>query len=76
MTTNTELVSIQTPPCIGCDQTSIVMITAAQHAQLFSKNRPNIQHIFPELTPAQREVIQSGTHSACWDAMFGDGDED
>ncbi|MFY3742238.1 MAG: hypothetical protein HMLIMOIP_002702 [Candidatus Nitrosomirales archaeon] len=32
-----------------------------------------IQDAFPELTPGERELIQTGTHSECFDAMF---DED
>lgn len=35
---------------------------------------PLIQCAFPTLTPAQRETMISGSHSECFDRLFG-GDE-
>jgi hypothetical protein len=31
-----------------------------------------IQNAFPYFTPAERELLMTGTHSECWDAFFGD----
>jgi hypothetical protein len=35
-----------------------------------------IQNVWPELTPDEREMIVSGTHPECWDALFPEEDED
>lgn len=34
-----------------------------------------IQTAWPQATPDQREMVISGTHPACWDAMFADEDD-
>ena len=46
-----------------------------QIALYTSPNRPNIQHIFPELSKADREFLISGITEAEWIATFGDGTE-
>lgn len=33
-----------------------------------------IQQAFPYLTADEREMLISGTHSDCWEAMFNDED--
>lgn len=33
-----------------------------------------VQRIWPELTPDQRELLVTGTHPQCFDAMFKDED--
>jgi len=30
-----------------------------------------IQDAFPDLSDAERELIKTGTHKECWNAMFG-----
>lgn len=30
-----------------------------------------IQDAFPDLSKDERELIMTGTHKECWDAMFG-----
>lgn len=35
-----------------------------------------VQTAFPDLTPDEREQIMTGTHPECWDAMFGDDEEE
>jgi hypothetical protein len=30
----------------------------------------HVQDVFPELTPAERELIVTGTHDTCWDLLF------
>lgn len=34
-----------------------------------------VQVAFPSLTPDEREMVMTGTHPACWDAMMGDEDD-
>jgi transcriptional regulator GlxA family with amidase domain len=30
----------------------------------------NIQNAFPDMSAADREILISGTHAACWDKLF------
>ena len=39
-----------------------------------SPHKPHIQDAFPELSPAQRELLITGTHEKCWDDLFGKED--
>ena len=64
-----------TPACMMCHQTSEVEVTVAQAAEWADPNRRMIQDIFPELSPAERETIMSGTHPKCWDEMFAGVEE-
>lgn len=34
----------------------------------------HIQHVFPNLTPAERELFITGMCGTCWDKMFADPD--
>lgn len=35
----------------------------------------HIQHAFPEMTPDQREMLMTGTHSDCWDTLWNEEHE-
>lgn len=65
---------IQTLPCIGCHKTSEVEVDFTSYQRY--KNGALIQDAFPNLTPEQRELIQTGTHPSCWDAIFAGGEEE
>lgn len=30
----------------------------------------NIQNVWPEKTPGERELIKTGIHEACWNSIF------
>jgi hypothetical protein len=36
----------------------------------------HVQNVWPELDANDRELLVTGTHPACWDAMFGGDDDD
>lgn len=56
----------------GCGQEYDVPVTDAQVGAW--KAGALIQRAMPELTPDQRELLISGTCSACWRKMFRDED--
>lgn len=64
---------VTTPACMVCKQTTRLTLTDAELAAY--KRGAFIQDIFPSWTPAQRELLISGTHPSCWNEIFGEGDE-
>jgi hypothetical protein len=64
---------IVTRPCMNCNEASKVEVSAEEHAAMNSGAM--IQDALPARDDAFRELVISGTHSACWDAMFGDEDD-
>lgn len=67
-------VKITTPPCIVCGQTSTVVLTRAEWVALNWGGL--IQNVLPTRSADERELVKSGTHSRCWEQMFGDEDAD
>lgn len=65
---------IETKECMFCGKTGEVEVT---DAELFAyKTQPGfIQNVLPRLSDGEREMLISGTHSECFDSMFGE-DED
>ena len=41
-------------------------------AWLEMENKPHVQDMFPQLTPAQREFLLTGFTKADWDSIFGE----
>lgn len=71
---------LTTPKCMICGERSAVEITTAEALLLFAKRedgRPKhlIQDALPDRDADFRELVKTGTHPACWTAMFGDDDE-
>lgn len=64
-----ETVTITTRPCMFCHQASTVEVTAEQAAAI--EDRTPIQLVLPDVEPAERELLISGTHPSCWAAAFG-----
>lgn len=62
------------PPCIHCGIGSIVTLDGSEYFAYFNRGA-RITDAFPTLTPSQREVLITGTHPECWDALFADEDE-
>lgn len=58
--------------CINCRKKVKVTYTDEQAKLWNSSKRPNIQDIFPEWTPEQREMMISGICQECWDALFSE----
>jgi len=69
--------------CMYCNEASILEadLTAEQVQRVINwmhtprTTRPLIQHALPFLTADQRELLLSGTHSACFDTMFPEEEE-
>jgi hypothetical protein len=64
-----ETVTITTRPCMFCRRTSAIELTAEQAAALDA--RTPIQDVLPDVAPASRELLISGTHPSCWEEAFG-----
>lgn len=65
-------IKVQTPPCPWCKQPSFLSLEDWKLEQMKSAH---VQDVFPEMSVDDRELLISGTHAACWDAMFGDEEE-
>lgn len=59
-------------PISGEVNTLDLPITPEQVSLYMSENRPYIQDIFPNLTPAEREFIKSGITEDEWSNTFAD----
>jgi hypothetical protein len=58
----------RTPPCIQCHETSYVELTEEEFDAL---QRPGyIQTALPDRDADFRELVKTGIHPECWDAMF------
>ena len=68
------MVKITTPPCMACGETSEVELTRAEWVAL--NGGALIQDALPTRTANERELVKYGTHGACWDEMFGGGEDD
>lgn len=58
-----------TGECRSCDYKVEIKATDNQIKQLESGSK--IQNVFPEVSPADREIFISGTCGTCFDKMFG-----
>ena len=56
--------------CRVCNSNVIIPVREEDYRLYLSPNRPNIQDIFPYLTPAERELLISHTCEVCWNDMF------
>lgn len=71
----TTMTTIQTPTCCHCQKGGTLEVPLAE-CRMWEAGALT-QHAFRSLTPAQREQIITGTHPACWDALFaGEEEED
>jgi hypothetical protein len=66
------MVTIQTPTCPECGHWGEIQMTREQweFGKTASWAGELIQNCFPNQTPAEREQLMNGYHSACWDKMF------
>lgn len=65
--------------CLLCGKPSSVEVNEARWAEYIyglnaglSAVTHGVHVLFPELTPAEREIIISGTHDACFNAAFAE----
>lgn len=62
------LTTVLTPQCMECGARSVVTLPTVAVAA-WQAGLP-AQHAFPDMSAADREVLISGTHPACWDSLF------
>lgn len=62
-------VDVTCPPCRKCGNSGTLTVPASAHKSWVAGT--HAQYAFPRLTADEREMLISGTHPACWDAMMG-----
>lgn len=65
-----DTVQLKTPTCRHCGEWDIIKVRAADLERY--RAGALIQEAFPEMPIERREQLISGTHPACWDAIFAD----
>ncbi len=61
-------VNVQTKPCIECGLTSMVTVSSNEYDRW--RAGEHVQNVWPEMPLEERELLITGTHPACWAAMF------
>lgn len=62
------------PPCFHCGGNSEVTLDGTGYYQYFVLGS-TFDKALAELTADEREVLISGTHIECWDAMMGEEED-
>ena len=65
-----HLVPVATPTCFACGEAGVLYVSLPN--LLAWQAGALIQDAFPALNVDAREQLISGTHPACWDAMFSE----
>lgn len=66
-------VLFQTPECTVCHKVSEVELPVGPYEAWRAGQL--IQVAFPDMSADDRELLVSGTHPPCWDALMGDAKE-
>lgn len=69
-TMTNDTIDIRTKRCFHCGDTTVVTLDATAFAAW--QAGAFIQDAFPTMPADERELLISGTHPACWTAMFED----
>ena len=69
-TTTTQVV---TRPCMVCGKASTLDLPSEQVTRWWTQDLP-VQVAFPDLSAGVQAVLISGTHPACWTALFAEGE--
>lgn len=67
------LVAVVCKPCIRCHKAEEVTVDAG--SLVFWKMGALIQDAFPELSPADRELLMTGIHPGCFQEIFAEEEE-
>lgn len=70
----TAIIEISTKSCMMCNKKGTVNVDVEGY-ELYSSG-VMVQDAFPELSDDVREMIITGTHPECWDAMFPDEEDE
>lgn len=68
------MIEYRTPDCIECGKHSVLLVEDYRLAAW--RGGMLIQKAFPHLTAEVREEMMTGFHAACWDALFGEEEEE
>ena len=68
------MIEVETPACMGCGQTTWLVMTEEQYFRLQSGE--HVQDIFPDWSDEDRELLITGTCPTCWDEMLPPEDEE
>lgn len=69
---DTKTVDFTTKACTVCKKASIVKVNPVALKRW--QNGELVQRCFPSMSTDDRELLISGTHSHCWDKLFGEGE--
>lgn len=64
-----DTVTVRTGKCIVCGEEGEVKVLAAD-LDRWKSTGCFVHEAFPEMPPAQREMLISGTHPDCWDTLW------
>lgn len=62
-------IRVTTPPCIHCERTTEVVLSAAEYNALILGDAL-LRDALPDRDADFRELVKSGVHRECWDEMF------
>lgn len=65
-----DTITVTTHTCRVCGKASQMEIPAA--GLIAWNDGALVQDAFPQMSIDEREMLISGTHPACWDALFGE----
>lgn len=71
---DTIAVKVTTPACTYCGKTSVVILSRQEFKDV-AEGYLAIQDALPTRDADFRELLKSGIHPECWDAMTGGGDD-
>ena len=61
--------------CRKCSEVVIITVSKAALAEWLGGSDRHIQSVFPDLTPAEREMFLSGICGPCWNKIFDEPSE-
>lgn len=63
------MVTVETPKCPMCGESETVTVKAADLIRW--REGVSIQVVWPDWSADERELLQTGLHSDCWDKYLG-----
>lgn len=68
-----DIITIKTKACMVCQKSSLLQLDY-DAVQKFEAGA-FVQDAFPDMSPADREMLITGTHPDCWDKIFPEDEE-
>ena len=67
-----NIIEVRTSACVVCRKSSVVPVVESDFRSW--QAGALVQQAFPEMPVDQRELLVTGTHPECWDAMWVEED--